>query len=168
MDTLETNIKMCEKAEKIQENWVASAHDTVWLKSGEYYVCQWKRTGWHFKKEKSGFSQPIIFTCPATSDKGSRFIGYEDWKAIQYVGVAWADKSDCIWLPRQDQLQEMVLSSERYQTDSRWIDLIIDVTIFSQEYREADSMEQLWLAFVMKELYQKHWNGTDWVKEKGV
>jgi len=27
------------------------------------------------------------------------------------------------------------------------------------------SMEQLWLAFVMKELYNKQWSGEEWVKE---
>ncbi len=26
------------------------------------------------------------------------------------------------------------------------------------------SMEQLWLAFVMKELYSKQWNGNNWIK----
>jgi len=29
-----------------------------------------------------------------------------------------------------------------------------------------DSMEQLWLAFVMKEKYNKIWNGENWIKEK--
>ncbi len=26
-----------------------------------------------------------------------------------------------------------------------------------------DSMEQLWLAFVQKELHQKQWNGSEWI-----
>ena len=48
-----------------------------------------------------------------------------------------------VWLPRQDQLQEMV------EKDN-----------FSVK---ATSMEQLWLAFVMKEKYNKQWNGEGWV-----
>ena len=34
---------------------------------------------------------------------------------------------------------------------------------YRREYKFA-SMEQLWLAFVMKELYSKVWNGEDWVE----
>ena len=32
-------------------------------------------------------------------------------------------------------------------------------------YRQFTSMEQLWLAFVMKEKYGKVWNVEEWVKE---
>ena len=63
-----------------------------------------------------------------------------------------------IWLPRQDPLQEMVRGDG---------DLVMD---FMQDFMEfaththhtLDSMEQLWLAFVMKEKYNKTWNGEEW------
>ena len=74
-------------------------------------------------------------------------------------------KSRGIWLPRQDQLQEMVTSK------NSWVDYFVDsfACFVEREYGKGSktlndiSMEQLWLAFVMKELYQKTWNGTNWV-----
>ncbi len=63
-----------------------------------------------------------------------------------------------IWLPRQDQLQAMVESTcsvdllTRFQ---RWV-------AFDEEDSPDDSMEQLWLAFVMKEKHNKIWNGEEW------
>jgi len=74
---------------------------------------------------------------------------------------------DAVWLPRQDQLQEMVVklggTLESLLTD--FIDfcqlMSDDGTYVTYVYCCA-SMEQLWLAFVMKEKYNKVWNGEDW------
>jgi len=63
------------------------------------------------------------------------------------------------WLPRQDQLQEMIgkhylrelIKIFIYWWDNNW-----------QEHPEFASMEQLWLAFVMKEKYNKIWDGEKW------
>jgi hypothetical protein len=60
---------------------------------------------------------------------------------------------------RQDQLQEIL----KYQLGGmimlfhEWI----EKSVFPDNTH--DSMEQLWLAFVMKELHNKVWNGTDWI-----
>jgi hypothetical protein len=65
------------------------------------------------------------------------------------------------WLPRQDQLQE-IYSKDLYSLlhdFDRWIEW------GNQDSMQCDSMEQLWLAFVMKEKYNKVWNGTDWINE---
>ncbi len=61
-----------------------------------------------------------------------------------------------IWLPRQDQLQEMLSRNLSY--------LIAYFADWWSNLHKAsyDSMEQLWLAFVMKEQYSKQWTGTDW------
>ncbi len=76
-----------------------------------------------------------------------------------------------IWLPRQDQLQEM-LDTDIFKILDRFISWIgnWDCEIndycvlngFRLEIEEYKSMEQLWLAFVMKEKYNKVWNGKDW------
>ena len=79
-----------------------------------------------------------------------------------------------IWLPRQDQLQEMVRINsledflkiirlnptgnweiDKKEFDTRYID--------TGDYIWTKSFEQLWLAFVMKEKFNKRWNGEDWV-----
>ena len=74
-----------------------------------------------------------------------------------------------VWLPRQDQLQEMIgakttsdliigflLSCGGLGWDSDW---------HPDNHVDISSMEQLWLAFVMHQKYGKRWDGTDWVKE---
>ncbi len=91
--------------------------------------------------------------------------------------------SKIIWLPRQDQLQEMAwhVTGVGYSSD---LDLLTDFNNFcfplddlgimphhrsviaaenkDKYIRQLTSMEQLWLAFVMKEKYSKVWNGTEW------
>ena len=73
-----------------------------------------------------------------------------------------ADLDNAIWLPRQDQLQEMVEPKE--YNSYRFVRKLNE---FVDKYNAGEltgnpSMEQLWLAFVMKEKYSKTWNGTDW------
>lgn len=65
-----------------------------------------------------------------------------------------------IYLPRQDQLQEMLQPIGIY-------DLIWG---FQNWWLETDpskqnlyTMEQLWFAFVMRQKYNKIWNGKDWI-----
>ena len=85
-------------------------------------------------------------------------------------------KDSYIWLPRQDQLQEMVSPNKE-----RLAGLItaFDVFLYNEGERLPEgenhlnsiethytSMEQLWLAFIMKEKYNKVWNNGDWVEAK--
>ena len=65
------------------------------------------------------------------------------------------------WLPRQDQLQEMVFSIIP-KTALDKFGLIAFMQFASEEMDGANSMEQLWMAFVMKEVYNKVWNGEEW------
>ena len=72
------------------------------------------------------------------------------------------------WLPRQDQLQGIWLDEFNNLTIE---DLIGHFNLWIEELpirRSPNylkwSMEQLWLAFVMKEKYQKTWDGKDWVE----
>ena len=62
---------------------------------------------------------------------------------------------------RQDQLQKMVMDKNLYLQDSiaKWCN---DVWSFAYRNKQITSMEQLWLAFVMKKKYSKVWNGVDW------
>ena len=77
-------------------------------------------------------------------------------------------KTNYVWLPRQDQLQEMV--EKRYTLDvggdyNHWLgDLLTWFEPFWRHYgmNNETTLEQLWLAFVMKEKHDKVWNGK-WV-----
>ncbi len=88
-------------------------------------------------------------------------------------------RSMCFKLERQDQLQEMVTCQDLADyavvrpNEPPLIDNLLSA--FSQYCNrlpwmgKADgvdsrpSMEQLWLAFVMKEKYNKTWLGTNWI-----
>ena len=116
MDTSETYIKMCEKAEEIQREWPQAWGDFYYTYEGE--------------------------------DAGP--------------GISHLYRH--IWLPRQDQLQEMV--NCRTASDySRWAYKLLAPSEWLWEYEGDWSVEQLWLAFVMKEKHGKRWNGEDWIKE---
>ena len=69
-----------------------------------------------------------------------------------------------IWLPRQDQLQDMV--KDKFKSIGSIGSMCFHFSRFVDrdlKYKELISMEQLWLAFVMKEKYKKTWNGKEWV-----
>ena len=69
------------------------------------------------------------------------------------------DLRTVIWLPRQDQLQEMVKENDKGDYSllisfRMWLNSIP----FAYSQVSIMSMEQLWLAFVMKEKYDKVWD----------
>jgi len=77
--------------------------------------------------------------------------------------VSYLKTIKAVWLPRQDQLQEMVI--EKYATP--W-DLAIAFSNVlmadNASYFDAfDSMEKLWLAFIMLEKHRKKWKDEEWV-----
>jgi hypothetical protein len=135
MDTSEIYIKMCEKAEEVQELKHKGLQHHIYLEKGDYTI-------WH-----NLHSTPII--CSQ---------GYD-----LMLGIA--DK--IFWLPRQDQLQEIVLPTLKYQDTEHLLRAFNEWDFSEKGYepysRLLTSMEQLWLAFVMKEKYNKIWNGEEWI-----
>ena len=82
-------------------------------------------------------------------------------------GNCWFNQNNdrTAWLPRQDQLQDMVSFGHvwlPFANIERWWQWAKEK--MPLEYWDRfTSMEQLWLAFVMKEKYNKVWNGNDWL-----
>jgi len=77
--------------------------------------------------------------------------------------VSYLKTLKAVWLPRQDQLQEVVI--ENYATP--W-DLAIAFSNVlmgdkASYFDKFDSMEKLWLAFIMREKYKKQWKEGEWV-----
>ena len=99
-------------------------------------------------------------------DKGDFY--FDRREGYLSVGV-WCDTFDygeemvgsAIPLPRQDELQEM-LGFCGASGIHGWMKR---VTLFQME-SPYQSFEQLWLAFVLKEKYNKIWNGEEWVESK--
>lgn len=139
MDRTPKFIKMCERAEEIQKEWECMV--------GDYYKLPHKET-------------KLILVEVTTRN------------LYEYL------KSNGIFLPRQDQLQEMVKGDFgtclndlakfckyvfRYNANTFMLS-------FSPNYGlppSLKSFEQLWLAFVMKELYNKVWTGEEWKVTEG-
>ena len=145
MDTSETYVKMCEKAEEIQVGHKFQLGDYYKYHSGWCVEAIGVYHGDDIEVENLGNnSASPQARCP----KGH----------IQYL-----------WLPCQDQLQAMAFSywdeigNDNYTLHTFFNDFI------EWDYRHNEypceifkSFDQLWLAFVMKEKYNKVWNGEDW------
>ena len=67
-------------------------------------------------------------------------------------------KKNDIWLPRQDQLQEMA----EYRSIGKNLELLSEFWNTKYCYDNFTTMEQLWLAFVMSEKYSKKWIDDEW------
>ena len=150
MDISETYIKMCEKAEEIQK-----LADDCWdeFSIGCWYSSNHVRCKGHFEDWHMAYKY-----CPVCAKELEITPLYS--VCLRFQG------DDNIWLPRQDQLQEMVDIDD-------WITALSRFAIFAFGGKRVINgiphsvftMEQLWLAFVMKEKYNKVWNGNEWVKE---
>ena len=144
MDTSKTYIKMCD-CEEIQGLWKPAVADWYWNKVGNINCIRIDRhpTGRHESK----------------------------------IDIDYNEEPNFIWLPRQDQLQEMVYDTNlprMLQTIADWCDdpygfgsrpypkQVAKLKIWSDFIQSLTSMEQLWLAFVMKEKHNKTWTGEEW------
>lgn len=63
-----------------------------------------------------------------------------------------------IFLPRQDQLQDMLDIGSYKDIRNTHVLWLIDIP-------EADTWEKAWLIFIMKELHNKTWDGK-WILQK--
>lgn len=100
------------------------------------------------------FKDHVIMEFPVKEPFDYSIIGYFQKTYIEYDG--------CSWLPRQDQLQDML------NIDKLGFNLISQFVSFSKGHIRRNkglvwTMEQLWLAFVMSEKFSKKWNGKEWV-----
>ncbi len=78
---------------------------------------------------------------------------------IEYFQHMIKNKEKRVWLPTQDRLQEML---QPCGFGVMLWDFHAFASILIRD-ENITSMEQLWLAFVMKEKYNKTWDGNEWV-----
>lgn len=85
--------------------------------------------------------------------------GYVHATIANELDIGWTGVSGT-WLPRQDQMQEMI--------DERDLSNLLSYAYwFSISQQDKfHSMEQLYLGLVMKNKFGKFWNGEDWAKEE--
>ncbi len=146
MDTSEQYIKMCEKAKELR-----AIHRPSKLTTTVYRL-------------------------------GEQMFSVEGHNIAEVKDLSNFGGTHYVWLPSQDELQEMVFgqpSSTQVQGltiphETEWQDTLPKLMMFAYNLNtewntvtfssrvEYNSMEQLWLAFVMKEKYAKVWNGEKW------
>jgi hypothetical protein len=151
MDRSETYVKMCEKATEIQLNWKPAKGDFIWgndyfrEKPNSIFVYgDWIEPDDEYQTGWSAYDGPNPCSKCQTLVKHDTLDFFSD-----------------IWLPRQDQLQEMT------QNKLYPMHLTKDFYLFLWKGdgtvpHSDPTMEQLWLAFVMKEKYTKTWDGENW------
>ncbi len=121
-----------------------------------------------------GMGNPPRFSCGSEVSWRTTFV-CTDLKGDFY----YSSKDETFQLERQDQLQEMVIAQDLcgYKIVSPNKPPLVDNLLAAFEFfcrkqswmGRADgmdkrpTMEQLWLAFVMKEKFSKTWNGEDWI-----
>jgi len=82
---------------------------------------------------------------------------------------------DKFWLPTQEQLQEMILPALKIKYNkywklnkmkriANWFFRIFNCFLNEHSNIYSNNMNELWLAFVMYEKYNKIWTGEKWVK----
>lgn len=163
MDRSKEYIKMCGQAKEIQNKFrLESPGSPTKFQGSMFYLCkissilisQYLRSGFYIITRK--------YKCWA-----SLIDGYHE---ICIEGLLRDFSEDVIWLPRQDQLQDILINNDNftYLVDDFqiWVyqqqGFIYDI-LSGREEKLFKSMEQLWLGFIMKENYNKVWNGEDWI-----
>jgi hypothetical protein len=134
MDVTETYLMMCDGAEEIQE-----------------------------LNPMRGYRGRLA--CPGVDEQGNF-----GWCFLTKDSTERRKRYRVIWLPRQEQLQDLLPHHGRFVTlENAFNHWLQDTTEkdWTQYQGNAQtcpffSMEQLWLAFVMKEKYGKTWDGEKW------
>lgn len=134
-------ILMCGKADEIQENFPKNPNigDSVYMKGYEF---------------------------PSTIVNLDEYYNDETWKVKLDDDFAYEDTRDLVWLPKQDQLQGMLKDKFKLRGGMDLYHIIKCFQIFQVKHTAGSgftSMEQLWLAFVMKEKFNKIWNREEWI-----
>ncbi len=157
MDTSKTYIKMCEKAEEIQAGHKWEYGDWLIVEHGLFQI----GTATFDYDMGDGTKPPIRSELPIAT------IQKDDLEGSTFTGKL-------IWLPRQDQLQAMVRGEKHMHLLAYEFAAYFHGTV-DPLYQEIgrdnftvdsdNSMEQMWLAFVMKVKFGKVWIGEEWVKQ---
>ncbi len=107
-----------------------------------------------------------------------------DWDIFAYryskgLGMVWEVigvknrhlyiRENCIWLPTQEQLQEMILIDKKYIDMFSLNNDLNDFMIDDLDKKTRSNMNEVWLAFVVKEIYHKEWLTEEekWIKKEG-
>jgi len=147
MDSTNRYAIMCQKAEEIQNLWRPKQCD--------------------FIINLTDIEEGLSFCKPAESLIQVANMYYEEKDNENYLRECEEVKEEALWLPRQDQLQKII------EPDNSRIHSIM-INVIESQYNDVSkqtmvsapemfhSMEQLWLAYIMREKFNKLWNEEEW------
>lgn len=152
MDTSKEYVDMCEKAQEIQKSWKPCV--------GDWFLNDYRGT--------TGFDEDIEKQIWGDDDNKWEVIQCLSYKPSisDYVQISSIDghsgtytmqeffKHRHVWLPRQDQLQDMLPRTEPYR-------LFSGLYGFGEQTGTEHSPDELTLKYVMKTNFSKTW---DWEK----
>jgi len=144
MDFTKRYIKQCEKAKELQEY----KRQKGW-KTGDWCYDEYRGDLWRI--------EPSIWLICGGLKCNIGLHNTEYWDT---------PSPSAIWLPTQDQLQEIVEILADRDFINRYMSYFANRVYFHTD--DPTSWEQFWLAYVMWELYGKVWDDKkeDWVKQE--
>ena len=120
-------------------------------------MCDYQEIQRKWKMEEGDY-----FFKKSTGETRFYFCDHEGWP------FAESQRRFYVWLPRQDQLQEM-LSNVEYKIELLhcfYMDCWQWLICVSKKEFKGDSAEQAWVQVYMWHKYYKTWNGQKWEDEK--
>jgi len=132
------------------------------------YMHEWKYGDRWLERDKEGkiWNQVQVWNLRGGTIESYHLLGLKyKWDK----GNKRWDILNALWLPTQQDLQRM-----SGLDDYEWFMKGSSGRGWEMHYQHlsgqhgivtGDSMEELWLAFVMHELHHKQWNGNEWVSE---
>lgn len=170
MDLTQKYIDMSREAIKIQELWLPQ--------DGDYYYGPPCMPGCGYGVGEVDSSINIIKNVTAIDDNGDDVrVTKTLWTMFSMdLGDWWSGdipREQCIWLPKQDQLQNIAMPKNKHGNLLSTWGLHTDFTKWYEDesLRVDDGLpnnamnwtyEQLWLGYVMNLKFNKHLNGTIW------
>lgn len=179
MDKSEQYIKMCESAKEIQKSWQPDV--------GDWFLYDYRGTTeftedvekqiWTDKKDVWERIQ-----CLTHKSSIKDYVTISDSSGAHVYTMQDFFKHRHVFLPSQDYLQKMLGDidkscemfirklNEFYNPERFCINREDDVitckyeAIGTERRKMFITMEQITLAYVMNELYNKSWNGSEWIK----
>jgi hypothetical protein len=142
-------IEMCDKAKEIQKEWTPKNYDCIHIFSNK--GCP-----------KYNFGDKFLYD---VADEDGYEFSFYNYGSYKEKISEFSYKNFAIFLPRQDQLQEML--KDLYSRDLIILNVFYKFCINDINIDKFESFEQFWLAFVMQEKYGKVWDveKKDWRKE---
>jgi len=143
-------IKQCEKAGETQKAWKP--------KAGNYILLETNRQIYLISSIEQAQNKKIVIFYSNINN------GNDSWCYEEFF------KKNFTWLPTQEQLQEMMGIKNGVDFEGFIVDICIipygmEFNGLEDYYKKSNSVNELMLKYVMKEKYNKVWNGEDWIKE---